>query len=76
MESPSENFQRLRDFVDVRNCMTLSNYQPDYLLEGFHPAMASEAGKKLKLNKVHDCLLQPFLLPPHHFHPAMASVSV
>ena len=54
MEDPSENFQRLRDFVDVRNCMRLNNFQPDYLLEGFHDAMAEEARKKLKLNRVKD----------------------
>ena len=52
VEDPSENFQRLRDFVDVRNCMHLNNFQPDYLLEGFHDAMAEEACKKLKLNRV------------------------
>lgn len=52
VEDPSENFQRLRDFVDVRNCMLLNNFQPDYLLEGFHDAMAEEACKKLKLNRV------------------------
>ncbi|XP_076455980.1 histone acetyltransferase type B catalytic subunit-like [Babylonia areolata] len=51
VEDPSEDFQRLRDFVDARNCMSLTNYQPDYLLEGFHPAMAEEARTKLKLNK-------------------------
>ena len=52
VEDPSENFQRLRDFVDARNCMRLNNFQPDYLLEGFHVAMSDEARNKLKLNKV------------------------
>ncbi|KAK7092757.1 histone acetyltransferase type B catalytic subunit-like [Littorina saxatilis] len=51
VEDPSENFQRLRDFVDARNCAALNNFQPDYLLEGFHSAMVDEARKKLKLNK-------------------------
>ncbi|KAL8561912.1 hypothetical protein ACOMHN_046702 [Nucella lapillus] len=51
VEDPSENFQRVRDFVDAQNCMRLTNFQPDYLLEGFHPAMAEEARTKLKLNK-------------------------
>lgn len=51
VEDPSENFQHLRDFVDARNCASLKNFQPDYLLEGFHSAMAEEAQKHLRLTK-------------------------
>jgi histone acetyltransferase 1 len=52
VEDPSENFQRLRDYVDARNCMKLKNFQPEYLLGGFHSAMAEEAQKQLKLSRV------------------------
>ncbi|XP_049808732.1 histone acetyltransferase type B catalytic subunit [Schistocerca nitens] len=35
VEGPSDEFQRLRDFVDVRNCVKLINSQPDALKEGY-----------------------------------------
>ncbi|CAE1300785.1 HAT1 [Acanthosepion pharaonis] len=51
VEDPSENFQRLRDFVDTRNCMALPSFHPDHLLNGFSEEMATEARNKLKLSK-------------------------
>ncbi|CAI9719858.1 histone acetyltransferase type B catalytic subunit-like [Octopus vulgaris] len=51
VEDPSENFQRLRDFVDVRNCMKLSSYKRENLSSGFCEKMSTEARTKLKLSK-------------------------
>ena len=52
VEDPSENFQRVRDFVDARNCMKLSAFQRKHLLEGLSEDMIRDARIKLKLNKV------------------------
>ncbi|KAL4228701.1 histone acetyltransferase 1 [Mactra antiquata] len=51
VEDPSENFQRLRDYVDARNCMKLKSFQPEKLYEGFDDDMPHEARLKLKLNR-------------------------
>ncbi|XP_046546607.1 histone acetyltransferase type B catalytic subunit-like [Haliotis rubra] len=51
VEDPSENFQRLRDFVDVKNCMELTSFEPDRLYLGFSEDMVIEAQKKLKLSR-------------------------
>ncbi|XP_061178259.1 histone acetyltransferase type B catalytic subunit-like [Saccostrea echinata] len=51
VEDPSENFQRVRDFVDVKNCQSLSSFRPERLLKGFSEEMQREAREKFKLNK-------------------------
>lgn len=51
VEDPSENFQRLRDFVDARNCMKLKSFQPEKLAQGFDDDMSHDARLKLKLNR-------------------------
>ncbi|PSN37476.1 Histone acetyltransferase type B catalytic subunit [Blattella germanica] len=51
VEDPSEEFQRLRDFVDVKNCRSLPSFQPNELEQGFTDKMIAEAKEKLKLNK-------------------------
>ncbi|KAJ8319622.1 hypothetical protein KUTeg_002824 [Tegillarca granosa] len=51
VEDPSENCQRVRDFVDVKNCMMLPSFQKDKLLEGFSEDMVKEAREKLKITK-------------------------
>ncbi|XP_052806790.1 histone acetyltransferase type B catalytic subunit-like [Mya arenaria] len=51
VEDPSESFQRLRDFVDARNCQKLKSFQPDKLKAGFDEDMVREARSKLKLNR-------------------------
>ncbi|XP_013395370.1 histone acetyltransferase type B catalytic subunit [Lingula anatina] len=51
VEDPSENFQKVRDFVDAKNCLKLDTFQPESLKEGFTDSMAKEAQMKLKLNK-------------------------
>lgn len=35
VEDPSEDFQRIRDYVDAKNCETLPAYQPAKLLQGW-----------------------------------------
>jgi len=52
VEDPSENFQRVRDYVDAKNCSTLAAFDPKQLKKGFSDAMVTEARTKLKINKV------------------------
>nr|CAG4647919.1 EOG090X06NC [Moina brachiata]SVE93024.1 EOG090X06NC [Moina brachiata] len=51
VEDPSEDFVRLRDFVDSKNCQRLESFQREKLLQGFSVEMADEAQSKLKINK-------------------------
>ncbi|CAG9568008.1 unnamed protein product [Danaus chrysippus] len=51
VEDPSESFQRIRDFVDVKNCESLPAFQPMKLLQGFSPEMINQARSKFKINK-------------------------
>jgi len=51
VEDPSEEFIRLRDYLDTKNCMKLQSFQPHKLHEGFLDEMAQESKLKLKLNK-------------------------
>nr|XP_039264961.1 histone acetyltransferase type B catalytic subunit-like [Styela clava] len=50
VEDPSENFQRIRDFIDCRNCIDFDCFQPEKLPNGFSKCMFEECNKKLKLN--------------------------
>lgn len=34
VEDPSDDFQRIRDYVDTKNCESLGAFQPDKLYEG------------------------------------------
>ncbi|XP_005104677.1 histone acetyltransferase type B catalytic subunit [Aplysia californica] len=52
VEDPSDNFQRLRDFVDAQNCMKLKYFQLSELKKGFSHDMLHEAQTKLKLSKL------------------------
>jgi len=51
VEDPSDNFTRLRDFLDCKSCLKLPSYQPEKLHEGFSEDMAKEAQSKLNINK-------------------------
>ncbi len=51
VEDPSENFTRLRDFVDSRNCLKLESFSEDKLKLGWNEEMANEAQNKLKISK-------------------------
>ncbi|CAK8683001.1 unnamed protein product [Clavelina lepadiformis] len=50
-EDPSENFQRVRDFVDAKNCITLKEFLPANLHGRFTKEMAASAKAKFKINK-------------------------
>jgi len=51
VEDPSEEFVRLRDYVDAANCIKLVTFSNDKLLKGFCPEMAEEAKSALLINK-------------------------
>ncbi|XP_022087099.1 histone acetyltransferase type B catalytic subunit-like isoform X2 [Acanthaster planci] len=51
VEDPSEDFVRLRDFVDCRDCMKLPAFDPANLTKGFSAEMEKQALEKLKLCK-------------------------
>ncbi|XP_064644146.1 histone acetyltransferase type B catalytic subunit-like [Lineus longissimus] len=51
VEDPSEDFQRVRDYVDASNCRHLKSFQPENLKTGFCKDMFTEAREKLKINK-------------------------
>merc|ERR1739838_198077 len=51
VEDPSDNFTRLRDFLDCKGCMKLPSFQPEKLQKGFAEDVAKEAQTKLKINK-------------------------
>ncbi|XP_016150237.1 histone acetyltransferase type B catalytic subunit [Sinocyclocheilus grahami] len=52
-EDPTENYVKLRDFVLVKLCLTLSSFSSEKLSQGFSEEMVSEAREKLKINKKH-----------------------
>jgi len=51
VEDPSDNFVRLRDFVDTRNCLNLPAYEKSKVLNGFSEEMTKAAAKDLKICK-------------------------
>jgi len=51
VEDPSDNFVRLRDYVDTKNCLTLPAFAKDKVLNGFNDAMVESAAKELKICK-------------------------
>ncbi|XP_075984433.1 histone acetyltransferase 1 [Anticarsia gemmatalis] len=51
VEDPSQDFQRIRDYVDAKNCSALPAFQPTKLLQGFSSDMAVQACNKFKINK-------------------------
>ncbi|ESO94305.1 hypothetical protein LOTGIDRAFT_232538 [Lottia gigantea] len=51
VEDPSENFQRLRDFVDCKNVCKLREFQPNNIRVSFNDAMLQAARQKLKLSR-------------------------
>ncbi|CAB4055722.1 HAT1 [Lepeophtheirus salmonis] len=51
IEDPSDDFIRLRDFVDVTNALSLDCFSSQIIKKGFSSSMVQESGKKLKLCK-------------------------
>eukprot|EP00795_Rhopilema_esculentum_P014360 gene14360-5405_t len=52
VEDPSEDFIRLRDYVDCQRCISLPAFTPDNLINGFSDSMATEARQKFKISKL------------------------
>ena len=52
VEDPSDEFRALRDFVDCRNALKMTCFQPPAVHEGFGREMERECNEKLKLHKV------------------------
>ncbi|XP_071478143.1 histone acetyltransferase type B catalytic subunit-like [Diadema antillarum] len=51
VEDPSDDFVRLRDYIDCMECTQLSAFAAPNLVKGFSEDMKKEAQEKLKLNK-------------------------
>nr|CAG4641713.1 EOG090X06NC [Eurycercus lamellatus] len=51
VEDPSDEFVRLRDFVDAQNCQKLEAFKTEKLKQGFSSEMVEEAQTQLKINK-------------------------
>ena len=51
VEDPSDNFVRLRDFVDTRNCLKLAEFGKSEVLKGFSDNITVAAAKHLKICK-------------------------
>nr|CAG4637028.1 EOG090X06NC [Ceriodaphnia reticulata]SVE72949.1 EOG090X06NC [Ceriodaphnia reticulata] len=51
VEDPSDEFVRIRDFVDAKNCQKLASFSKDKLQQGFNAEMVEEAQRELKINK-------------------------
>lgn len=51
VEDPSDNFVRLRDFVDVKNCLKSDVFSESEVMKGFTEKMALAAAKELKVCK-------------------------
>ncbi|XP_063990865.1 histone acetyltransferase type B catalytic subunit isoform X2 [Diachasmimorpha longicaudata] len=51
VEDPAISFQRVRDYVDAMNCMSLSSFSRELLLQSFNKEMANEARERFKINK-------------------------
>lgn len=50
VEDPSDDFRRVRNFVDAKLCMTLPEFAPEKLKAGFTQDMVDAAKNKFKIN--------------------------
>ncbi|XP_073999610.1 histone acetyltransferase 1 isoform X2 [Rhodnius prolixus] len=51
VESPSPDFQRVRDFVDCKNCINLDAFSPAKLKHGFSEEQIRQCKERFKINK-------------------------
>jgi histone acetyltransferase 1 len=51
VEDPSDDFVRLRDYVDSKNCRELESFSKANLANGWSDNMATDAKQKHRLNK-------------------------
>lgn len=49
VEDPSDDFRRIRNVIDVRNCKDLDSFSADKIKKGFTSEMTKEANKKFKV---------------------------
>lgn len=50
VEDPSDDFRRVRNFVDAKLCYPLPEFAPDKLKQGFSKEMIEAAKQKFKIN--------------------------
>lgn len=50
VEDPSDDFRRVRNFVDAKLCVNLLEFAPDCLKQGFGKEMIESATKNYKIN--------------------------
>ena len=51
VEDPADDFVRLRDYVDSKNCLSLAAFSSESVKKGYCAEMAEEANKAYKLCK-------------------------
>lgn len=50
VEDPSDDFRRVRNFVDAKLCMNLPEFSPEKLEQGFNKSMIEAAKSNYKIN--------------------------
>ena len=55
VEDPSDEFIRLRDYVDSKNCIKLDVFAKEKLLTGFSSEMVEDVKSRFLINKVCEC---------------------
>ena len=68
VEDPSDEFTRIRDFVDAKNCLKLGSFSKEKLHQGFSAEMIEEAQRELKINKVSVCFFFFRKLGSHYLY--------
>lgn len=51
VEDPSDDFVRIRDYVDCKSCQTMPSFSEENIRKGFSKDMFEDARKKFKINK-------------------------
>lgn len=51
VEDPSNDFNRIKNYVDIKLCQKLSSFAPEKLKNGFKKEMIEEAQQMVKVNK-------------------------
>lgn len=50
VEDPSDDFKRIRNYVDVKLCQNLSSFAPEKLRQGFTQDMVKETKNAFKVS--------------------------
>lgn len=51
VEDPSEKFQLIRDYLDMKSCLTLPSFSPQLIKGDFSKNMIQEARNQCKINE-------------------------